>query len=259
MKFQTAVAAESEAANTEEPASEAAETPLETPLENADAPEAAMEAAPEAEAEQAPEATTEATETPAPAEAEMADFTATETPADGPAAEQAAFMAEQHEPEDEEDRETEAEPEGEFAFSLRDDAQHRDVLVIDSGATRTVGSVLALEALLESLEPRDVRTDVARRPRFRFGNGSRGIASSTAYLRLGSNPLSELDIAVLETDTFVPVLLSMEWLRAAGAIINFGNGTMSCSEGNHRRITLRALPSGHLGVTLQDLQECLRG
>ncbi len=110
--------------------------------------------------------------------------------------------------------------------------QDETLLVIDSGATRSIGSASALEAIAMAIGADRISVDTSRRPRFRFGNGERGVASSTVTLRLSDSTEEDLlEFAVIETEAFVPVLLSIAWLREHHAVIDFYAGTMSTTRG----------------------------
>ena len=128
-------------------------------------------------------------------------------------------------------------------FELTNEHDSKGKGVIDSGATRTVASALAMERLAEELGPARIRIDTNRRPRFKFGNGSRGIASSTAFIRYAD--VGEIEIAVIETDRYVPVLISIALLRQIKAVINFETGMMNSTKG---RTQLETLTGGHFAV-----------
>jgi hypothetical protein len=61
-----------------------------------------------------------------------------------------------------------------------------------------------------------------------------------------------LEMAVIETEAFVPVLISVEWLRETHAVIDFWANTMTTtSRGIVRSFELHRLPSGHLAKSLK--------
>ncbi len=96
-------------------------------------------------------------------------------------------------------------------------------MVIDSGATESVGSDAALEFLADHMrDPQRISIDPEVRQRFRFGNGSRGSASSLIMIDhlCGGNEI-KITISCLETRSYVPILASVKFLRALGAKVDF--------------------------------------
>ena len=98
--------------------------------------------------------------------------------------------------------------------------------VIDGGATRTVGSIEALEKVValnqaRHGEPGVEKIDFSDRPVFGFGNSSRNQCASTASLRV---PLAgqhgTMKVHALDQGE-APILLSIHSLRQLGAIIDF--------------------------------------
>lgn len=98
--------------------------------------------------------------------------------------------------------------------------------VIDGGATRTVGSIEALEKVVALNQARHgapgvEKIDFSDRPVFGFGNSSRNQCASTASLRV---PLAgqhgTMKVHALDQGE-APILLSIHSLRQLGAIIDF--------------------------------------
>ena len=130
--------------------------------------------------------------------------------------------------------------------------------VIDSGATETVCSLPALEALMiarKQATGRDERIQVTEEPpkRFRFGNGAHGYSASHVLLpqRLGELCIN-LAIYTLDVEN-VPLLVGIKTLRRLQAVLDFHRdvvvfGTIDPSKG----VPLRRSKTGHL---LLDLRE----
>ena len=98
--------------------------------------------------------------------------------------------------------------------------------VIDGGATRTLGSVVALEAIAEKnrtkyMDDRIVDIDPKDTPAFGFGNSSQDTCCSTTTMKItaGDKP-GFLKVHTLDKGEG-PVLLSISTLRALGAVIDF--------------------------------------
>ena len=98
--------------------------------------------------------------------------------------------------------------------------------IIDGGATKTLGSVHALEAVAaenyrKHQDDRIIDIDPSLKPTFGFGNSSRNTCVSTAKLRINAgDQAGVLQVHALEEGQG-PVLLSISTLRALGAIIDF--------------------------------------
>ena len=98
--------------------------------------------------------------------------------------------------------------------------------VIDGGATKTLGSVHALEAIqnrnLEKYQDaRILNIDTNNTPSFGFGNSSKDRCCSTATLQITANDRpGQLQVHALDRGTG-PLLLSVETLRRLGAVIDF--------------------------------------
>ena len=131
--------------------------------------------------------------------------------------------------------------------------------VIDSGATETVCSLPALEALVQLKEAQDgkpVGLEVTQEPvkRFKFGNGEHAYASSYVLLdqMLGERRI-QLGMFTLDVEG-VPVLLGMKTLRRLKAIIDFDRCLVVFAAVNpHLAIGLRRSRTGHLLFQLRQL------
>ena len=108
-----------------------------------------------------------------------------------------------------------------------------------------------MERLAEEIGSDRIRIDTGRRPRFKFGNGSRGIASGTAFLKYAD--VGEIEIAVIETECFVPVLISIALLRQIKAVIDFATGVMNSVKG---KTQLETLTGGHFAVHMGGRSLC---
>lgn len=100
------------------------------------------------------------------------------------------------------------------------------VCVIDGGATQTVGSVAAVEAILAQNKKKHgsnrlTAVNTSDPPTFSFGNSTENKCLSTASLQVsaGGAP-GELRVHTLDHGQG-PVLLSVEALRSLGAVIDF--------------------------------------
>ena len=123
-------------------------------------------------------------------------------------------------------------------------AMEQGKAVIDGGATRTLGSVKAVEALMslnQDLNGSDglSKLDTEQRPTFGFGNSSRNQCLSTAWMRIQAEGRpGELKIHTLDQGTG-PILFSIETLRSVGAVTDFENLSKD------RIIQLEQSSSGH--------------
>ena len=98
--------------------------------------------------------------------------------------------------------------------------------VIDGGATQTIGSVRALEAVLQKNRQRYGTSGLKglateEPPSFAFGNSTENRCLSTAQIRVQANGQpGELRVHTLESGE-APILLSIQTLRSLKAIIDF--------------------------------------
>jgi len=149
----------------------------------------------------------------------------------------------------------EAEPD-QFALSgqamLASKALHEGKAIIDGGATSTLASVAALErvGLLNyqkyGQHRYEVRPPDADCPTFTFGNGERKRCCSAVDLEVPlDTKMSTLKLHAIESGP-VPILLSIESLRALGAIIDFERDEMVLTKVNAQRlIKLERSSTGH--------------
>ncbi|CAE7233778.1 RE1 [Symbiodinium sp. KB8] len=106
------------------------------------------------------------------------------------------------------------------------EAVKRGMCVIDGGATQTIGSVAALEAVLEQNRmlhgsSRLRNLDTSNPPVFSFGNSTENKCLSTAKLEVSANgQRGEIKVHALDQGQS-PILMSVDTLRSLGAIIDF--------------------------------------
>ena len=130
--------------------------------------------------------------------------------------------------------------------------------VLDLGATETVGSLEALEALMSmraeihgNQEPVEVFTGPSSKKPFRFGNG--GVQFSSSYVmasqRLGEQ-LVMLGLYTIDAEK-VPILIGMKTLVKLGAIIDvYGQWMVLSHVSPEVKIPLAKSKAGHLLVNL---------
>lgn len=100
--------------------------------------------------------------------------------------------------------------------------------IIDGGATKTLGSIHALEAVAENnmrkhQDNHVLEVDTTTRPTFGFGNSSRNQCASTAKLKIqAGGKTGHLQVHALEEGQG-PILLSISTLRTLKAVIDFEN------------------------------------
>ena len=108
------------------------------------------------------------------------------------------------------------------------EAMQKGWCVVDGGATKTLGSVRAVQSVLDCNQAGDGNTrllgvDTSKQPIFSFGNSSENRCVSTVELGVkagGKN--GKLTVHTLDQGSG-PILLSVASLRALGAIIDFQN------------------------------------
>ena len=123
--------------------------------------------------------------------------------------------------------------------------------VIDCGATKSLGSVRALENLMQLSSHGVCQVDTQDRPVFGFGNSSEDRCVSTLHLKIqaGEKP-GVMKIHALDRGSG-PVLLSVATLKALGAILDFSDGTMVLRKvSDSRLLTLEESSTGHLLLPL---------
>ena len=115
---------------------------------------------------------------------------------------------------------------GEQALLSTREAVRDGYAVIDGGATRTLGSVTAIQNVMDINakkygEPRVLSVDLANQPVFGFGNSTENRCTSTVELGISAgNRAGHLTIHALDQGDS-PILLSVASLRSLGAIIDF--------------------------------------
>ena len=128
--------------------------------------------------------------------------------------------------------------------------------VLDPGATRTMGSMVALEHAREAsmaLQNRDNVSEVNLddKPTFGFADSESAQCSSTVLLQL---PVSDhnlkLRVHALDKGT-VPVLLSIDTLKKLHAIVDYGNNEVVFSNIDPcKRVSLETTATGHQVIPL---------
>ena len=104
------------------------------------------------------------------------------------------------------------------------------------GATQTIGSVAAVEAILNRNRYKHgvsklSGVDASNPPSFSFGNSTENRCLSTTKLKISANGApGELRIHTLDSGSS-PVLLSIETLRRLGAVIDFEHDLMVLRSG----------------------------
>ncbi len=127
--------------------------------------------------------------------------------------------------------------------------------VIDTGATETVGSLEAIEYIMNSRSSRfpneKVGVDVSRRKRFRFGNAEERQAESFLVLPQTVGGLkTSLGVYTLDVPG-VPVLLGIKTMEKLGAIVNVASRTLEFqSVFPGLKIPLVKAQNGHLLLDL---------
>ena len=143
------------------------------------------------------------------------------------------------------------------AFSLdakkvtTEQAVHQGKAVIDGGATRTMGSLHAVEGLGKRYEQLHGQSgvshiDIHDRPVFGFGNSQKSRCMSTCRMKLQpESARRDLRIHVLNEGT-APILLSIDTLRSMGAIIDFrANQAIFTSLDPRKLVDLEVSQAGH--------------
>ncbi|CAE7032785.1 RE1 [Symbiodinium natans] len=127
--------------------------------------------------------------------------------------------------------------------------------VLDIGATATVGSLEALDALMKLKASRGEHETLKVYPecrrRFRFGNGQ--TSQSLSYVEIPQRLDGKLIYLGLHTidATNVPILLSVKTLKKLGAIIDVGRGLVIFQAVNEAvAVRLEESPTGHLLLDL---------
>ena len=100
--------------------------------------------------------------------------------------------------------------------------------IVDSGATASLASIDALEAVrkanYETHGNAKMTVDPSRRPTFRFGNGAKADCLSTVTMAMGAgHQQGKLEVHVHDAPG-QPVLISKRALKALGAVVDFETG-----------------------------------
>ena len=139
----------------------------------------------------------------------------------------------------------------EQAFMTTQEAVRHGWAVVDGGATKTLGSITAVQNILDKNQrdqgqTRLLSVDTQHQPLFSFGNSSENRCSSTIALGIqAAEKQGKLQIHTLDTGSG-PVLLSVATLRSLGAIIDFQEDLICFrSVDAHRIIQARRSQSGH--------------
>ena len=144
----------------------------------------------------------------------------------------------------------------EMAMSTTSSTPKAGMAVVDGGATRTLGSVAAVEALLRrnlqqhgSSRLRDL--DPQNRPVFGFGNSSENQCLSTCKIGVTAGGQDgQVQVHTLDCGEG-PILLSVDALRSLGAVVDFRNDLMLLSAlDNTRIIPLQRSSAGHQLLSL---------
>ena len=131
------------------------------------------------------------------------------------------------------------------------EAMKKGWCVVDGGATRTLGSLVAVQNVIdrnaaETGDPKILKVDTERRPIFSFGNSSENQCMSTIELGVQAGAKEgKLTVHTLDTGSG-PILLSVASLRSLGAIVDFSSDLMVFKNLDPRRvIQARRSQSGH--------------
>lgn len=127
--------------------------------------------------------------------------------------------------------------------------------VLDGGATRTMGSLVALQHIQDACQkanqPGFVRVDTTERPVFGFGISQKDQCASTCYLRL---PVEEqaMSLKVHALDKgHAPVLISVDSMRRMGAIVDFRRDEAVFTAINPKKLVkLQRSSAGHQLIPL---------
>ena len=139
----------------------------------------------------------------------------------------------------------------ESAMVTHQDALLRGMGIIDSGATASLASVDAVEAIMNANakaygEDR-VNVKPELRPTFRFGNGQKKECLSTIQLRVDlEDKPGKMELHVHDSPG-QPALISIKALKNLGAILDFGSGECILAKVNRKAvIQLEEAQNGHL-------------
>ena len=138
------------------------------------------------------------------------------------------------------------------------EAMTSGLAVLDGGATKTLGSVQAVEALMRCNQELKGHTgvgsvDLANRPVFAFGNSSTNKCLSTVDVQIAAGGKSgRMAVHTIEEGSG-PILISVETLRALGAVIDFRADLMVCRALDPKKIIpVQRSATGHQLISLTE-------
>ena len=134
--------------------------------------------------------------------------------------------------------------------------------MLDSGASRSMGSALAIHQLLQERERvngdcSEITFTDKEQHTFRFGNGMSDRTSTKATvpfiieeLNVEAGEIPQIEIHVLETEKYVPLLGSITFLQKSGAVIDFENHCIKFGRMSNNWYQLEVSTGGHLLLDL---------
>ena len=151
------------------------------------------------------------------------------------------------------------EPEAAYVTGLTTaEAVKNGMAVIDGGATRTLASVPAMEAIMSINNKKRGHNgvsavDLEDRPVFGFGNGSENQCTSTVLLKIAANDApGALKVHCLDQGSG-PLLLSVESLRKLGAIVDFEEDMICFRKLDaHKLVQVERSTTGHQLISMTE-------
>ncbi|CAE7805834.1 GIP, partial [Symbiodinium necroappetens] len=151
------------------------------------------------------------------------------------------------------------EPEAAYVTGLTTaEAVKNGMAVIDGGATRTLASVPAMEAIMSINHKKRGHNgvssvDLGDRPVFGFGNGSENQCASTVLLKIAANKVpGALKVHCLDQGSG-PLLLSVESLRKLGAIVDFEEDMICFRKLDaHKIVQVERSTTGHQLISMTE-------
>ena len=141
------------------------------------------------------------------------------------------------------------------AAQVASSVMHQCMGIIDSGATASLGSIDAMEALaLQNIEQggdSKIQLDLNKRPTFKFGNGMLKECVSTAQVQMQAGSKNgNMEIHIHDSPQ-QPVLVSRKALRSLGAVIDFESNQVIYKNADKKTVVpLVEAPNGHLLMPL---------
>ena len=129
--------------------------------------------------------------------------------------------------------------------------------IIDCGATSSLGSIQAVEAIMKMNEKKSgstgVSIDLSSRPIFKFGNGQRTTCVSTADMSMQvGDKKGRMSVHVHDSEN-QPILVSVKSLKSLGAVVDFRTGHCVFANVDPTKVTkLEEEENGHLTMRLTD-------